>query len=126
MMIFYTSTSTPLYSSDWVPSNTGQYAGACIFLIVLATVFRGLFAIKAVQERRWWEAEMKRRYVFVSGKIQLVDSSIKTTVLSEGKSEEDVMVEVKTRTSTLRPWRLSTDIPRAVLDTIIAGVGYLL
>ena len=25
-----------------------------------------------------------------------------------------------------RPWRLSTDVPRALLDTIIAGVGYLL
>lgn len=25
-----------------------------------------------------------------------------------------------------RPWRLSTDVPRALLDTVIAGVGYLL
>ena len=27
---------------------------------------------------------------------------------------------------TLRPWRFSTDVPRALLDTVIAGVGYLL
>jgi len=69
---------------------------------------------------------MNRRYVFVSGKTQLVDSAANRTVLSDSKPEEEVMVEVKHRGSRPRPWRLSTDVPRAVLDTVIAGVGYLL
>lgn len=45
--------------------------------------------------------------------------------LSENGVEENVMV-VKTRTMGVRPWRLSVDPVRAVMDTIIAGVGWLL
>ena len=26
----------------------------------------------------------------------------------------------------MRPWRISADVPRALLDMVIAGVGYLL
>ncbi|ETN44397.1 uncharacterized protein HMPREF1541_10577, partial [Cyphellophora europaea CBS 101466] len=45
-MVFFTSIHTPLYSSAWTPSNAGQYAGTCIFLITLAAIFRALLAIR--------------------------------------------------------------------------------
>ena len=45
-MTFFTSQTTPLYSSAWVPTTYGQYAGTQIFLIVLAVIFRGLIALR--------------------------------------------------------------------------------
>lgn len=60
-MTFFTSTATSLYSIAWTPSSTGQYAGTCIFLILLATIFRGLFALRAIQERKNAHAELRRQ-----------------------------------------------------------------
>ncbi|KLU83211.1 copper transporter [Magnaporthiopsis poae ATCC 64411] len=56
-----------------------------------------------------------------------VDSLAKQprAVLSSNGVEEDVVV-VKKHTTTARPWRLSVDPLRAVIDTVIAGTGYLL
>lgn len=76
------------------------------------------------------DAEFNRRYVTVAGKQPKServsqDSDSKRMVLSENGMEEDVMV-VKKRGMDVRPWRFSTDPVRAVMDTIIAGVGYLL
>ena len=48
---------------------------------------------------------------------------------NEAKSSDsslDSVAPVTLQEYTLRPWRLSTDVPRALLDTVIAGVGYLL
>ena len=48
---------------------------------------------------------------------------------NETKSSDsslDGVAPVKLQEYTLRPWRFSTDVPRAVLDTVIAGIGYLL
>jgi len=130
MAVFKNSMTTSLYSASWTPSTTGQYAGTCIFLIVLGVVFRCILAFKGWQERRWLEAEFNRRYVVVNGKPPLAenisrDSMSKKLVLSENGVEENVMV-IQKRTATIRPWRLSIDPIRAVLDTIIAGVSYLL
>jgi Ctr copper transporter family len=129
-VIFQNVMSTPLYSTGWTPSSTGAYAGTCIFLILLASVFRGLIALKSWQENRWVDAELNRRYVVVNGKPPLAerlsrDSLSKSMVLSENGVEENVMV-VKKRTTHARPWRLTVDPIRAALDTVVAGVGYLL
>ncbi|TVY91021.1 hypothetical protein LAWI1_G003248 [Lachnellula willkommii] len=129
-MTFFTSTVTPVYSAMWTPTSTGQYAGTCIFLIILATIFRGLLAIKAWKETAWMDAEFNRRYVTVAGKESQAkrissDSDSKRMYLSENGVEEDVFV-VKKRTMGTRPWRITTDPVRAVMDTVIAGVGYLL
>ncbi|KAF2170464.1 hypothetical protein M409DRAFT_64196 [Zasmidium cellare ATCC 36951] len=45
-MTFFTATNTPLFSFSWIPDTTGQYAGTCIFLIVLAAIFRALLAMR--------------------------------------------------------------------------------
>jgi hypothetical protein len=129
-MTFFTSTMTPLYSEMWSPESTGGYAGTCIFLVILATVFRGLLAIKAWKETAWLDAEFNRRYVTVAGKLPkseriMSDSDSKRMILSENGVEEDVVV-VKRRSMGIRPWRITTDPVRAAMDTVIAGVGYLL
>lgn len=130
MAVFMNTMTTSLYSESWTPSTTGQYAATCIFLIVLGVIFRGILAFKAWQEQRWLEAEFNRRYVVVNGKPPLAenisrDSMSKNLVLSENGVEENVVV-VQKRGATVRPWRLSVDPVRALLDTVIAGVSYLL
>jgi len=129
-MTFFTSTMTPLYSAMWTPKSIGGYAGTCIFLIILATVFRALLAVKAWQEAAWMDAEFNRRYVTVQGKLPKSerisqDSDSKRMILTENGVEEEVMV-VKKRGADVRPWRITVDPLRAVFDTAIAGVGYLL
>jgi hypothetical protein len=129
-MTFFTSTTTPLYSSSWQPTTTASYAGTCIFLIVLAAIFRGLLALKGWKETAWLDAEFNRRYVVVAEKPTKTerisqDSDSKRMILTENGVEEEVMV-VKKRSSGVRPWRLSVDPIRAVMDTVIAGVAYLL
>ncbi|KAK4117465.1 hypothetical protein N656DRAFT_786207 [Canariomyces notabilis] len=134
MSVFQTSMSTALYSSSWTPTTVGTYAGTCIFLISLATVFRGLLALKAWQEHRWLDAELQRRYVVVNGKAPLAEALSRDSlakqahlVLSENGVEENVLV-VRNRPAAAfaRPWRLTVDPLRALIDTVIAGVGYLL
>ena len=129
-MTFFTSTTTALYSEMWSPTSVGGYAGTCIFLIILAIVFRGLLAVKAWKETAWLDAEFNRRYVTVAGKQPkseriMSDSDSKRMILTENGVEEDVVV-VKKRSMGIRPWRITTDPLRAVMDTILAGVGYLL
>lgn len=133
MSIFQNDPKTPLYATGWTPKNTAGYAATIIFLILLAVVFRCLLAAKAWQEARWLDAELKRRYVVVNGRLPMaeraasVDSLAKQprAVLSSNGVEEDVVV-VKKHTTGPRPWRLSVDPLRAVIDTVIAGTGYLL
>ena len=130
MMTFFSSTNTPLYSNAWTPQNVGQYAATCIFLIVLAMAFRGLLAVKTWREAAWLDAELNRRYVHVAGKGPAAerissDSDMKRMVLTENGVEENVMV-VKKKGMATRPWRFTVDPVRAVMDTILAGVGYML
>ncbi|KAI1181304.1 hypothetical protein F4777DRAFT_526806 [Nemania sp. FL0916] len=130
MSIFNNNIMTALYSEAWTPSTAGAYAGTIIFLVFLSAFFRALLAAKAVAETRWLDIEMKRRYVVVQGKLpiseQLSQHDLsKRMTLSENGVEEDVFVVQRTRQIN-RPFRLSVDPLRAVLDTIIAGVGYLL
>lgn len=129
-MVFQTETATPLYSSAWTPSNAGAYAGTCIFLVILTIIGRLLLAYKAVQEARWLDQEARRRYVAVNGKLPLAerisnDSDASQMTLSANGVEEKVVV-VERKRATTRPWRFSVDPVRAVLDTVIVGIGYLL
>jgi hypothetical protein len=50
----------------------------------------------------------------------------KVAVLSANGMEENVIVVQKTVKRRFAPWRLSVDLPRALLDTLLAFVGYLM
>lgn len=126
-MTFYSSKSTALYSMSWQPSSEAHYAGTCIFLILFAVTYRVLLALKARQEARWVNEEFNRRYVAVAGRLP---PSQRPAQDREPKRdgdalEEDVLV-VRRRGGTVPPWRITTDPLRALIDTVIAGVGYLL
>lgn len=131
-MVFQTDQATPLYSTAWTPQTSGSYAGTCIFLVVLAALARALVALRATQEHRWYENEKNRRYIAVKGKGPLAEEiaahpeAKKMTVASSNGPEEDVVVVEQRRVNRPQPWRFSVDPVRAVLDTVIVGVGYLL
>ena len=128
--LFCTVTSTPLYSSTWTPTSISAYARRCIFLIVLAVLFRFLVAFKAVLEERCIDAELNRRYVVIIRKQNTKerissDSDSKIALLTENGVEGDVMVVRKHMKGTM-PWSITTDGPRAAVDVVIAGILYLL
>ncbi|KAL5606343.1 hypothetical protein BROUX41_002760 [Berkeleyomyces rouxiae] len=129
-MVFVDSHTTPLFTSSFSPDNNGQYAGMCIFLIVLAIVARLLMAVRSKLEAFWLDKDNERRYVVVAGKADLAEQvskneSVSNLVLSENGVEQNVKV-VERKTPKARPFRLSVDVVRAAVDTVIAGVGYLL
>jgi Ctr copper transporter family len=134
-MVFTNSHTTPLFSSSWTPSTSGQYAGTCIFLIVLGIIGRCLMAFKASMERRWLAIALDRRYVIVAGQkpesgLGNMDSDsnngiVKTGVLTCQGVDETVRVVRQVATET-QPWRFSVDLPRACLAFVVTGVSYLL
>ncbi len=129
-MVFQTQQATPLYSDAWTPRSSGAYAGTCIFLIVLSVAARLLVALRTTQEARWADRDAHRRYVAARGRVPLAeavahDPDAKEMVLSANGVEETVYVVARTTTAA-RPWRFSVDPVRALLDTTIVGVGYLL
>ncbi|RDW59948.1 hypothetical protein BP6252_13035 [Coleophoma cylindrospora] len=100
-MTFFTSTTTPLYSTSWTPSSVGVYAGTCIFLIVFAAIFRALLAVRI----NFFEvlAVLERRRS--GGLIYPYATDVKSVV---------------------RPWRANEAVMLASMDVTLAGTGYLL
>jgi solute carrier family 31 (copper transporter), member 1 len=130
-MAFFTSTMTSLYSLDWTPSSTGAYAGTCIFLILLGVAFRALMAAKAVCEQRWAAAARDRRFVVVKGQQPRAeqiegDEDAKFGSFVGPNGIEERVKYVQANGGRVLPFRLTVDLPRAGLVTLIAGVGYLL
>ncbi|CAF9931013.1 MAG: hypothetical protein GOMPHAMPRED_005793 [Gomphillus americanus] len=130
-MVFYSSTTTPLYGSLWTPTSTGSYAGTCLFLITLAVLFSALRTAGYIMDKRNIDIARNRRYIIVAGQPTISEQTAlnpdkkEAVLISEQGAEETVRVVTK-KTRTIMPWRLSTDLPRALLNTAIAGVGYLL
>jgi copper transporter 1 len=128
-MVFFNAQNTPLWSTSWIPSSSGGYAGTCIFLIFLALTGRMLIFAKTMLENRWRDQAWKRRYITVYGKEALSEriakGDSKTAILSENGVEEHVKV-IHAAVHQIHPWRFSVDLPRALLVMIMAGIGYLL
>ncbi|KAF4442812.1 hypothetical protein F53441_11640 [Fusarium austroafricanum] len=103
-MVFFTSTTTPLWTKSFMPRTTGQYAGACIFLITFATVFRMLVALRV----NFYSIRDGIRWRRTQG------------LLAEPR------VATNFDKMTHRPWRANEAITMGVIDLVIAGVSYLL
>lgn len=134
LMTFYTSTTTPLYSASWSPKSTGGYAGTCIFLVILAIISRGLGTWRHSLEHRWHDKAIGRRYIVVSDKQRTSDQysdkeredGSNAVLTVRGVDENVRVIKTHARSREGKPWRLSTDLPRASVFTLQAGVGYLL
>lgn len=130
MVTFQNDIETALYVEAWTPNSVGTYAASCIFLVVLAVLLRALLAAKSIQEAKWLDQELKRRYVVVNGRQTLQENLSaedlkQQMVLSANGVEEQVTVVQKSHQHA-RPWRISVDPIRAIVDTLIAAVGYFL
>lgn len=125
---FTSGPGTTLYSPTWTPTTVGGYAGTCIFLIALSVIFRLGVAVRANLEHHWWTRGQDRRRIIVQGRPDAGTEkrSMRATLVPREGGEPE---EVRVMTSAQRivpPWRLSTDLPRALLVTILAGIAYLL
>ena len=136
-MVFTNNHSTPLFSTAWMPTSTAGYAGTCIFLIILAIISRLLQAYRHVIETKWHDRALNRRYVFVAGETEADrerqaigpggEKAEQATLTVRGVNESVKVVKTAGRRGLEGvPWRLSTDLPRACIFTVQAGVGYLL
>lgn len=136
-MAFTNDHSTSLFSHQWTPSTTGEYAGTCIFLIVLAIISRMLVAYRHVLEAKWHARDVNRRYIHVAGGdadsdkerqgLPAEQKSDEATLTVRGLDERIKVIRTPTRAGIqISPWRFSTDLPRACIFTVQAGVGYLL
>lgn len=135
-MVFTNDHTMPLYSSAWTPSSTGGYAGTCIFLIILALISRFLHAYRHVLEMKWHDLATKRRYVVLAGETpadrekQLsqgcAEPAEEATLTVRGVDERVRVLRTSRRGVETQSWRFSTDLPRACVFVVQAGVGYLL
>ena len=138
-MVFTSDHSTSLYSRAWTPSSTGTYAATCIFLIALAIISRLLYAYRHLLETRWHERALNSRYIVALGsQMRAAGEAREKRLDSSSDGEEDVngvrdanasipvAPAMRPRGAVRNPWRFSTDLPRACIFTVQAGVGYLL
>jgi hypothetical protein len=128
---FMISTTTSLYSTSWTPSSNGTYAATCIFLIVIASLLRALYAVRAILEQKWVDQALNRRYIVVAGEKPeaekiMADEDRKSAVLVSPNGVEEKVVVVRRNARTVTPWRTRTDLARAGLFTVTTGVAYLL
>ncbi|WDK21138.1 ctr copper transporter [Colletotrichum graminicola] len=115
-MTFFQSVTTPLYSDAWMPGNKGQYAGSCIFLIILGSILRILLALKPVLEER-----LSRNTT--THTTQVTESA------KDAESGEAGKAGVVVRTDVVqgwKGWRAGPAAARATFEVIVGGIGYLL
>lgn len=124
MMTFFTGKGTALFSSDWVPSSTGAYAGTCIFIIILAFISRLISITKHSMEKSWQRKTLDARSIIIAGRNGELER-----LNGKEKPGSDNTLQFQ-RTQALSryavPFRLSVDVPRALMFTLQAGLGYLL
>lgn len=136
-MSFFDAHDTTLFSTKWTPSNAGEYAGTCIFLIVLAIIACMLNAYRHILEAKWHDRDVSRRYIKVAdpnerdpekdGDSPATDG-LRESTLTVGGVKEQVRVITSPRKAGVhvKPWRFSVDLPRACVFAVQSGVGYLL
>lgn len=135
-MVFTNGHNAPLFSTQWTPSSSGGYAGTCIFLIVLGIISRMVVAYRHVLELKWHDRATKRRYVVLAGETpgdrekQLTkghpSGNEEATLTFRGTDERVRVLRTSRRGIEMQAWRFSVDLPRAMVFTVQAGVGYLL
>jgi hypothetical protein len=113
-MNFFNAYDTPLFSLDWVPTNGGQYAGTCIFLIVLAVIFRFILALRSNMSAVAAAAARRR------------ETALLVKTAAESSDEDRASREAQHGPRSQARWTLNDALITASIDTTLAGVGYLL
>ncbi|OKL60879.1 hypothetical protein UA08_03734 [Talaromyces atroroseus] len=119
-MTFFTSARTPLYSTTWTPINDGQYAGTCIFLIVLAAILRFILALRPILEAHVWNDGVRNNSHFLHDHARIEQQQTSGPV---SNSFSNVKNDITSRWS---EWRVNPAAGRATYELVIAGIAYLL
>ena len=90
-----------------------------------------LYAYHHVLEAKWHDRAVHRRYIHVAGEhadgLPASEKSDEATLTVRGMDERVKVIRTPTQAGLqITPWRFSTDLPRAGIFTVQAGVGYLL
>ncbi|EED17377.1 conserved hypothetical protein [Talaromyces stipitatus ATCC 10500] len=122
VMTFFISARSSLFTTTWTPTNDGQYAGTCIFLIVLAVILRFLLALRPILESRVWSDHAR---IHGGGHILHDSAQIEQQSIKAGgtTSVRQVRYDLSSRWA---GWRVNDAAGRATYDFLVAGVGYLL
>ncbi|KAJ5279497.1 Ctr copper transporter [Penicillium angulare] len=94
--------SAVLFSQSWMPNTIAGYVGSWFFLFFLAIIWRASAASLSKLDAFW--AAKNARY----------------SILSNGGQDEPPQKDVA------QGWRISVNLPRALLRTIHQGIAYLL
>jgi len=121
-MVFHTSITDSLYSSAWTPTTPGEYTGTIIFLILLAFTYRFLVAWKSVLDHKWAVKDNERSVLVAAGKA----GSLRSSGGLDGSDSASGEGERRKGAWGGKPWRWSVDLPRAWMQMVTSGVGYLL
>ncbi|ODQ56245.1 hypothetical protein SAICODRAFT_51594 [Saitoella complicata NRRL Y-17804] len=109
-----TFTTTPLgtmlWGDAWNPKTPVAYAFTWLFLFGLSIFSRMMYAGKAWAESKWLKTG-------ADGEARAGSVSSGDTVASFNTAAQAYK---------LLPWRMSVDVPRALIQFVIAGVQYLL
>ncbi|KAI1373931.1 Ctr copper transporter family-domain-containing protein [Hypoxylon crocopeplum] len=119
VMTFFSSSTTSLFSKAWTPTTAVEYAGTCIFLIILAVIMRAMLALKPVLEKSLWNPMVDREGVLIPDD----DTGCCKEEIMPQQSAKRVYGAVRRRWSI---WRLRTSLGRAAFELLLAMVGYLL
>lgn len=124
--VFFQSATTPLLFDFWKPRNAGEYAGTCIFVVVLATVTRLLFAIRSTPEHT--DSERPRRHQ--GHRYQLQPRQAPEQVQEENGDETASSMKENywdwKNDSRLASRRILSRLACAASETVLAGLGYLM
>ncbi|KAG9251871.1 Ctr copper transporter [Emericellopsis atlantica] len=121
-MTFFLSSRTPLFSTQWTPTTDGQYAGICIFLIVLAVLLRVLLALRRILETQLW----RRTAAATSEALAKSDVDDEKIRLLAGQPRQSLAIVKRDVQRKWSGWRVSVATARATYELCIAGIGYLL
>jgi hypothetical protein len=94
--------ATTLYSTGWMPTTPAAYAGSWLFLFFLAIIWRGL-VLGLHRLERHYVRKLEGYNILVDGGKQQV-----------------------TRARTVGVWRISVNLPKALLAAVNQAIAYLL
>ncbi|KAI1089571.1 Ctr copper transporter family-domain-containing protein [Rostrohypoxylon terebratum] len=118
-MTFFVSSTTSLFFKAWTPTTSAEYAGTCIFLIVLAVVMRFMLALKPIFEKSIWNTA-------VGPGGELVPDEEAGFHKEEMPTQSPLMRAYGDIRKRWAARRFSTSLGRASFELSLAIVGYLL
>ncbi|KAK9370357.1 Ctr copper transporter family-domain-containing protein [Lipomyces kononenkoae] len=121
-MSFHTSFTDFLFAQQWTPSSRGQYAGTCIFLIVLAVIYRMIHVLKHRMERYYNARARQYSRSMSTASLQTEKDGTFEKSVAGTTAEPDRPLQFRN----VRPWRVSMDIPLALIQLLLSGAAYLL